>query len=99
MTGAAVAVYLVAGVVAALRWGGFDVRQHYAIAGPTVAGRWLGVLVVAGLIVLLWPLYWRARRYGAGTGQHDSAGAGALDGLDAKRLAEVVAELDRRGEQ
>lgn len=97
MTTAAVVVYLVAGVVAALRWGGFDTRQHYAIAGPTVAGRWLGALVVAGLLVLLWPLYWRARR--AGARQHDAAGAGALDGLDAERLAEVVAELDRRGEQ
>ncbi len=97
MTGAAVVVYLVAGVVAALRWGGWDVRQHYAIAGPTAAGRWLGALVVAALLVLLWPLYWRARR--AGAGQHDAAGAGALDGLDAKRLAEVVAELDRGGEQ
>lgn len=98
MIGAAAVAYLVAGAVAALRWGGFDVRQHYAIAGPTVAGRWLGAIVVAALLVLLWPLYWRARRC-AGAGQYDAAGCGALDGDNPERLARVGAELDRNGQQ
>jgi len=89
-----VAVYLVAGVVAALRWGGWDTRQHYAIAGPTAAGRFLGVALVAALIVLLWPLYWRARAR-----QHDAAGAELLDGHDSEPLSDVVADLDRSRQQ
>lgn len=86
------AVYLVAGVVAALRWGGWDTRQHYAIAGPTAAGRFLGVALVAALIVLLWPLYWRAR-------QHDAARSHLLNRHDAEPLPKVVAEPDRRRQQ
>lgn len=55
-------VYLVAGIVAALRWGAWDQRQHYAVAGPTPAGRVLGAVVVCVLLVTLWPLYWLSRR-------------------------------------
>lgn len=92
------AVYLIAGAVAALRWAGWGERQHYAIAGPTVGGRVLGVVVVAALLVLLWPLYWLARR-GAGAGQHDAAGGLALGRLDAQRLAQLGADPDHDGDE
>lgn len=67
----AAACYLLLGVVCALAWIDRDDRAYYAgaVMPPTEANRstarFVGWLVVAGLVVALWPVYgWLRFRFG-----------------------------------
>ena len=55
--------WVLVGVVAAVAWVDFEHREHFAIFGPTRAGRACGFAAAFLLVVVLWPAYWRARAY------------------------------------
>jgi hypothetical protein len=56
-----VIAYLVVGLGCLLAWAPLAQRDYFAVVGPTRVGRVLGGIVLAALLVTLWPLYARVR--------------------------------------